>query len=164
MQSRFYRDGRKGRGLIGGARYDEACRCKVKIAGLLPRLPPRTPISSGRRRMRGVRLFAGSEQVEEQRPAATFGFIDSNWPESRIYTRTCTRSFCRSRPFVPRVFFFPFIRPRLFASPLRERTFSLLFSVERVLLTHSGMVCLPNAVLGFSDRCNELSKDMPKWQ
>lgn len=39
-RDRLYREGgKRERGMI--ARYDGGCRCKVKIAGLLPRLPPR---------------------------------------------------------------------------------------------------------------------------
>jgi len=49
----------------------------VKIAGL----PPRCPVD----RMVGpLRGRSSGERAEEQRPAATFGFIGSNWPESRV--------------------------------------------------------------------------------
>lgn len=41
-RDRLYREGgKRERGMIAGARYDGGCRCKVKIAGLLPRLPLR---------------------------------------------------------------------------------------------------------------------------
>jgi len=45
--------------------------------------------------------------VEEQRPAATFGFIDSNWPESR-FGRARVRVASPVCAFLPRIFFLPF--------------------------------------------------------
>lgn len=55
------------------------------------------------------------ERIEEQRPAATFGFIDSNWPESRVRRARVHVSSPLSRLSRPFSFLFQLA---LFFSPL----------------------------------------------
>jgi len=49
-----------------------------------------------------LRGRSSGERAEEQRPAATFGFIGSNWPESRVRrARVPVRSSVLRPPPVP---------------------------------------------------------------
>lgn len=105
----------------------------MKIAGLLPRLPPSTAGTAYRGENARRASGCSSERVEEQRPAAaTFGFIDSNWPESRVG---------RARVRVPFLPFAPSLVSHLFPSFLLSPSFARTLSFSLL----SAVGCAPNA-------------------
>lgn len=111
MRNRLYRKGgERERGMIAGVRYDDAAGARWKLP-VCCRGSRQELAGACRRKGTERGSPASGERVEEQRPAATFGFISTQIGRKVEYRRARVCTFLL--PF--RVFFLPFSGRDLFS-------------------------------------------------